>query len=414
MKILNFGSCNIDCVYSVENIACPGETVPAFGLEHFAGGKGLNQSIALARAGAEVFHAGCIGEDGQMLRKLLRDSGVNLKYLKTVENRTGQAVIQVDAHGENSILLYSGANYAVTRDYIDEVLNDFSAGDFLLIQNEISELPYLIEMAYAAGMRIIFNPSPFQQTLRNIDLNQVSYLILNEIEAAGFSGLSEPEEFVIWSRMNYPDTRVILTLGKNGSIYFDGQTRIKQNAFCVKAVDTTAAGDTFTGYFAAGIFSGKSVEKSLRLASCAAAIAVSRKGAAPSVPTMEEVKESLETMQLCACSDIEQKKRTVKAYFENHLSDATLGGLAAQLGYCPSYTGRWLKNNIGASFSELLLSARCRTLAALLKETELCVSELIARTGYNNESFMRKAFYREYGCTPLEYRKRKQDEKHDK
>ena len=119
-------------------------------------------------------------------------------------------------------------------------------------------------------------------------------------------------------------------------------------------------------------------------------------------------------MQLCACSDIEQKKRTVKAYFENHLSYATLGGLAAQLGYCPSYTGRWLKNNIGESFSELLLSTRCRTLAALLKETELCVSELIARTGYNNESFMRKAFYREYGCTPLEYRKRKQDEKHDK
>ena len=223
MKILNFGSCNIDYVYSVESIVRPGETAAALRLEHFAGGKGLNQSIALARAGAEVFHAGCIGEDGQMLRKLLRDSGVNLKYLKTVENRTGQAVIQVDAHGENSILLYSGANYAVTRDYIDEVLNDFSAGDFLLIQNEISELPYLIEMAYAAGMRIIFNPSPFQQTLRNIDLNQVSYLILNEIEAEGFSGLSEPEEFLIWSRMNYPDTRAILTLGKNGSIYFDGQ-----------------------------------------------------------------------------------------------------------------------------------------------------------------------------------------------
>lgn len=414
MKILNFGSCNIDCVYSVENIVRPGETVPAFGLEHFAGGKGLNQSIALARAGAKVFHAGCIGEDGHMLRKLLQESGVNLKYLKTVEHRTGQAVIQVDSHGENSILLYSGANYAVTREYIDEVLSDFSAGDFLLIQNEISELPYLIERAYTAGMRIIFNPSPFQQTLKNINLNKISYLILNEIEAEGFSGLAEPEEFVIWSRMNYPNTRVILTLGKNGSIYFDGKTRIKQSAFCVNAVDTTAAGDTFTGYFAAGIFSGKPVERSLCLASCAAAMAVSKKGAAPSVPVIEEVEKSLETMKPYECPGTERKKRTVNAYFENHLSDATLDGLSAQLGYCPSYTGRWLKNNIGASFSELLLSARCRMLAALLKETELCVSELIARTGYHNESFMRKAFYRKYGCTPLEYRKRKQDEKYDK
>lgn len=414
MKILNFGSCNIDCVYSVENIVRPGETVPAFGLEHFAGGKGLNQSIALARAGAQVFHAGCIGSDGQMLRKLLQDSGVNLKYLKTVDRNTGQAVVQVDSHGENSILLYGGANFAVTRDYIDEVLADFSAGDFLLIQNEISQLPYLIEKAYAAGMRVIFNPSPFQQSLGDIDLNKISYLILNEIEAAGFSGLSAPEEFVIWSRLNYPNLRVILTLGKNGSIYFDGNARIEQSAFCVKAVDTTAAGDTFTGYFAAGITGGKSVERSLCLASCAAAIAVSKKGAAPSVPSINEVEKRLETMLPYECSGTEQKKRTVKAYFENHLSDASLGGLAAQLGYCPSYTGRWLKNNIGASFSELLLSARCRMLAAELEDTELCVSELIARTGYNNESFIRKAFYREYGCTPLEYRKRKQGEKYDK
>ena len=174
MKILNFGSCNIDCVYSVENIVRPGETVPAFGLEHFAGGKGLNQSIALARAGAQVFHAGCIGSDGQMLRKLLQDSGVNLKYLKTVDRNTGQAVIQVDSHGENSILLYGGANFAVTRDYIDEVLADFSAGDFFcgrcslrtVIKNRIIRLDFLFKLWYNSTVSeiepVIMGVSPVQ------------------------------------------------------------------------------------------------------------------------------------------------------------------------------------------------------------------------------------------------------------
>ena len=133
----------------------PGETVSADDLKLYAGGKGLNQSIALSRAKVSVFHAGCIGQDGEMLRELLLSCGVNTDYLITVGKKTGQAIIQVDGTGENSIVLYSGANFAVSRDYVDSVLSDFKSGDFLLLQNEISELAYIIDRAYEIGIKIM-------------------------------------------------------------------------------------------------------------------------------------------------------------------------------------------------------------------------------------------------------------------
>ena len=161
MRLLNFGSCNIDHVYSLENIVKSGETVSTYSLELFEGGKGLNQSVAAARAGLKVFHAGCIGRDGGMLSDLLDSNGVDIRYLRVLDDeRTGHAIIQVSRAGENCILLYGGANLRVDKGYIDEVLAEFSENDMLLLQNEISNVDYLVDAAYKKGMTVVLNPSP--------------------------------------------------------------------------------------------------------------------------------------------------------------------------------------------------------------------------------------------------------------
>lgn len=150
----------------------PGETLTSLGLAIHPGGKGLNQSVALAKAGAEVFHAGQIGEDGEMLRKVCADSGADVRFIRNVETRTGNAIIQVDTNGQNCIILYPGANRCMEKSFIDEVLGAFSEGDYLLLQNEINNLPYIIDSAYAKGMKIILNPSPMDDQVLACDLSK--------------------------------------------------------------------------------------------------------------------------------------------------------------------------------------------------------------------------------------------------
>lgn len=293
MRIINFGSCNIDYVYSVDHIAAPGETIAAAKLEVFCGGKGLNQSVAAARADARVFHAGCIGFDGGMLRDALTDSGVDVTYLRSVEGRNGHAMIQVSATGENNIVLYTGSNGMISREQIDAVLQHFSTDDVVLLQNEISNMEYVIERAFARGMRIVLNPAPFDESLKRIDLSKLSCVILNEVEAMGFTGKSEPEEVITQLRREYPGLTVVLTLGSKGCIYADEKQILHQNAFQVDAVDTTGAGDTFIGYYLAELTRGTDAANAIRTACAASAISVSRMGAAPSIPGLAEVRDRL-------------------------------------------------------------------------------------------------------------------------
>lgn len=296
MKVLNFGSCNIDFVYSVEHIVKPGETISVLELHQYPGGKGLNQSIALVRAGAEVYHAGCIGTDGAMLRDILLRSKVDLTYLRTIEARTGHAIIQVDRNGENSIFIYSGTNGMVSEEQVDEAISGFEPGDFLLIQNEINNIDYIIKKAHKCGLKIILNPSPFNSVIEGVDLNDISYLILNEVEAECLSGIKEPREFMTWIGNRYRELCVVLTLGKKGCMYFCNGEAGYQSAFQVPTVDTTAAGDTFTGYFVAGLCKGNAVKDCARLASAAAALAAAKEGTAPSIPGLVSVKLSLGTL----------------------------------------------------------------------------------------------------------------------
>ena len=253
MKVLNYGSLNVDNVYSVHHIVRGGETILSSKVEQFCGGKGLNQSIALAKAGVPVCHAGLVGEDGGMLLDACRESGVDITHVKTLPVKGGHTIIQVDEKGQNCIILYGGTNQMQTKEYIDQVLEDFGEGDYLILQNEVNLLDYIIDRAYDRGMKIVLNPSPFDEKLDACDLTKIYLFMLNEIEGEQFTGSSDKDEILDRLAAKFPNARFVLTLGSDGAVYYDGKEKVFQDIFKVKAVDTTAAGDTFTGFFMATV-----------------------------------------------------------------------------------------------------------------------------------------------------------------
>lgn len=291
MKILNFGSLNIDYVYSLSHFVQKGETITSDMLNVFAGGKGLNQSIALSRAGGNVYHAGAIGADGLFLEEVLNEAGVDTRFLMKCEDiRTGNAIIQKDREGDNCIILYGGANQAITTEMADEVLSAFGEGDWLFLQNEISEIPYMVEKAHERGMRIVLNPSPMNEKILGINLNYIDCFILNEVEAHALVREDVDKDALLNQlKERFPHAEIVLTLGEKGSVYAGAEGIAEQKAYQVAVVDTTAAGDTFLGYYMSGRLQGESVKEALDMAARASAIAVSKKGAAPSIPKRDEV-----------------------------------------------------------------------------------------------------------------------------
>ncbi|MCO6559344.1 MAG: ribokinase [Bifidobacterium sp.] len=291
MKILNFGSLNIDFVYDVVDFVTKGQTITSSALNQYPGGKGLNQSIAVGKAGASISHAGLIGQDGVFLRDLLGEAGVDTTDVRISEKeRTGNAIIQRNQDGDNCIILYSGSNRAFTEEFVDEVLQKFEKGDWLLVQNETNLLPYIVEQAHRRGMKVAMNPSPADELLDEVDLSLVDCFILNGGEAEAITGKNGTSEALLDAMCEkFPSAATILTSGSWGSGYAKGTQRVRQRAYRVPVVDTAAAGDTFTGYVLANLVAGEDIAASLDKASRAAAIAVSRQGAAPSIPLADEV-----------------------------------------------------------------------------------------------------------------------------
>lgn len=289
MKVLDFGSLNYDYTYNVDHIVTAGETENTSGRKTFFGGKGLNQAVALAKAGVSVYMAGCVGDDGEDIISECKRLGINTDYIRKVEGPTGHAIIQVDKDGQNSILLYGGANQRQTKEFINKVLSDFKEGDILLLQNEVNLLGYIIDMAYQKNMMIILNPSPYNERLEECDYDKISMFMINEVEGKQITGENDTEKILEKLKELYPKARVVLTLGDEGAVYQYKNQRINQKIYKVPVVDTTAAGDTFTGYFVSSIINGMSVTEGLDLAARAAAIAVSRQGAVNSIPEKKEV-----------------------------------------------------------------------------------------------------------------------------
>ena len=289
MKLYNLGSVNVDCVYAVEHIVTAGETLSSADKQIFPGGKGLNQSVALARAGAKILHGTLIGNDGAFLMERMAASGVEVSRIKRVDGSCGQAIIQVDRHGQNSILLYPGTNHRIDRQYAEEFLVDAEAGDLLLLQNEISALGDIFAVAAEKRLPIAFNPSPFAESLRRLPLQLVQWWFCNELEGAALFGSADPKQMGEAFLRMYPDSHLILTLGADGSLFVSREQTFFQPAYPTQAVDTTAAGDTFTGYFLAAILQGKSCAYAMERAAKAASVTVSRKGASDSIPYAREL-----------------------------------------------------------------------------------------------------------------------------
>lgn len=293
MKIYNFGSLNVDRVYGVEDFVRAGETILAKSLSFFPGGKGLNQTIALARAGANVYHVGCIGRDGGILKDTLVENQVPLTYVKELDADGGHTALQVSESGQNAIIVYSGTNHMLTENFVDEVMQTVEPGDYVLMQNEINLVPYIIRKAKEAGAQVALNPSPITKELMSYPLEMVDLFIVNEIEGEAVTGEKEPQKILSAFREKYPHAKIVLTLGSEGSCYRDETTFAMQEIYKNTVVDTTGAGDTYCGYLLTCLMEDVPVKEALHMATAASSIAVSRQGAAPSIPKREEVEAFL-------------------------------------------------------------------------------------------------------------------------
>ncbi|MDP2523992.1 ribokinase [Neptunomonas phycophila] len=304
MKVYCYGSINIDHVYQVPHWMQPGETLASTHYQRVLGGKGANQSIALARAGACVSHIGRLGAGDEWAKVEIAASGVDCQLIDVTDQPSGHAIIQVDAAGENSILLYGGANQSFTQADLDELFRGLVAGDWLLLQNECSLTGYAMEAAIKRKVRVAFNPSPLSKDITLLPLEQLALLVLNQVEMVQLfpecEGLmSSPEMLMTYIEKQLPDTEVVVTMGSSGAWWCGPAGRFFVNAFDVEVVDTTAAGDTFLGYLLASIVSGLAPQACLHQASAAAALAVQTSGASTSIPLKSRVEDFLSQSGEC-------------------------------------------------------------------------------------------------------------------
>ncbi|MDR0473043.1 MAG: PfkB family carbohydrate kinase, partial [Treponema sp.] len=222
MKTLVYGSLNIDLVFSVDHIVTPGETISSSSLSKGAGGKGANQAAALAKAGTETWMAGKTSKDDVFLLELLVSYGVHTEKVIQYEGPSGQALIQVEKSGQNSIILFAGGNGEIRRDEIDGVLESFGQGDGVLLQNEIPYVADIIEKAKKRGMKVFLNPSPYDEKIGKLPLEKVDIFFVNEIEGAALAALPQgtpPPLILDRLTKNYPAAEFILTAGKDGAYY---------------------------------------------------------------------------------------------------------------------------------------------------------------------------------------------------
>lgn len=288
MTLYNLGSINIDHLYQVDHFVRPGETLGSTDYQTVLGGKGANQSIALARAGADVWHIGALGEQDDWALTQLQEAGVNTDQVVLLPEASGHAIIQLTKAAENAIILYPGANHRLTEAQLERALINGQNGDWLLMQNETNGLEAAIAQAREQGLTIAFNPAPMDvQRVRPL-LSQIDWLIVNEVEAMDLTEtrtVADAEQALV---NTYPQLHTLLTLGKAGVVYLHQTHRDSVAAHSVEALDTTAAGDTFIGYALSALAAGNSPAQAMALGSAAAAICVTRLGASSSIPTLEE------------------------------------------------------------------------------------------------------------------------------
>lgn len=294
MSVLVFGSVNIDRSFRLPRWIECGETISSLSLTTQAGGKGANQAVSLARAGVSVHLAATIGSDGLWIKEKLDRFGVDTSLVSVKDDTfTGTATILLDDKGRNSIVLYGGGNRENDEEYIRKIFSNFKERDWLVIENEINNLPLIIDSAHERKMRICFNPSPFEDELLSLDWSVFDLIVVNEVEIMQLMKGKKGSwrEILTDARTSFPSSSILLTLGEEGSMFLDRESGEITYTPIIRthAVDTTGAGDTFLGYFLSSIIKGEGASDALRRATRAGAIAVSRYGAMDSIPLLSEV-----------------------------------------------------------------------------------------------------------------------------
>lgn len=285
MAVYNLGSINVDHFYQVPHLPRPGETLAATGHATGLGGKGANQSVAVAMAGSLVHHIGMVGPDGEAVRARMAALGVDVTHVGTGEMVTGHANIFVDPQGENAIVVLPGANHEQSLSQLESALSGAQEGDAFLLQNEVTLKLEAAEIARARGLFVVYSAAPFKPEIAREVLPYVDLLVLNEIEAEQLSeALGLPVDEI-------PVPHLLTTRGAKGAVWRDQESdrAIAVPAFPVDPVDTTGAGDCFIGYVVAGIDQGLSEEEAMRLGAAAAALKVTRPGTADAIPARAEV-----------------------------------------------------------------------------------------------------------------------------
>ena len=289
MTVFNLGSINIDLVYTVPHFPAPGETLTTLDHQRTLGGKGANQSIALARAGGDVRHIGATNHEDEWLRAEMRGAGVGMSGVQDSSLATGHAIVSVSVDGENQILLFPGANHDIDMDDANATLDQAGDGDWALLQNETNGGAEFVAAARHRGLKLAYSAAPFDAEITAGLLPHTDLLIVNEGEAEALAAmLGRPA-----TESGIP--HLVITRGGDGADYTGEAGSFHQPAFGVDVVDTTGAGDCFFGYFLAELAVGVAVPQALRLASAAGALHVTRLGAGAVIPDRADVEAFLAT-----------------------------------------------------------------------------------------------------------------------
>lgn len=285
--IWNLGSINLDNFYHLSHLPGPGETITADRFHQGLGGKGANMSVAAARAAAHVAHVGAVGSDGKWAVERLLEYGVDVRHIAVLDGSTGHANIHVDATGENNIVLMGGANRAITEQIIGGALSEASPGDFLLFQNETNGQEYAVKTAKTLGLRLVYAAAPFSTEAVIAHIPHIDILVVNEVEAEQLQDAIDKE------LGDLPVDDIIVTLGSQGCRWVSNKGKTDETfaAYPADPIDTTGAGDTFTGYLVAGLDRGHAMKDSIDLGMRAAALMVAREGTADVIPDLKEIQD---------------------------------------------------------------------------------------------------------------------------
>ncbi len=290
--IFNFGSINVDHVYRVGSLPQPGETIASRSYDRFLGGKGVNQSIAIAKSDGDVVHIGAVGTDGKWALSEMRRLGISTNKVVELDCTTGHAIVCVGDDAENLIVIEGGANQQFEKEMVDHALAGANPEtDWVLLQNETNLSDYLVEQVAGYNLKIAYAAAPFVAETTIALLPNISLLAVNELEAAALAKeLNVAEEDI-------PVPALLITRGSKGSELFLDKNRYQQKAFAVDATDTTGAGDTFLGSFLAGFTKKAEPEPALKYAAAASALQVTRPGAALAIPASKEVHDFMKNAE---------------------------------------------------------------------------------------------------------------------